>query len=256
MGIDRDFKGIWIPKEIWLDENLSFIEKVLLVEINSLDNEKGCFASNEYFAAFFKVGVTAISRHISKLKKFGYITQQNFDGRTRVLKSQINVICKSDLSQSTKQTCTKVQGSLDPNDKHNNIYNKTTNNKDNKNTLVLSDEEDEILSLLLEKIRLFNPNLSFHKSGSLAWSKHYAKPIQMLFRKGGKGESKGYTYDALKRIIEWLFDDSFWCTTIQSPNGLYKNISKIVPKVKKTFPVIDKKYEDRWDTDDFEIIGE
>ena len=28
----RDFKGIWIPKEIWESENLSIMEKVLFVE--------------------------------------------------------------------------------------------------------------------------------------------------------------------------------------------------------------------------------
>ena len=41
----RDFKGIWIPKEIWLSEQLSLMEKVLFVEIHSLDNEDGCYAS-------------------------------------------------------------------------------------------------------------------------------------------------------------------------------------------------------------------
>jgi len=39
---DRDFKGVWIPKDIWLSENLSLMEKVLFVEIHSLDNERGC----------------------------------------------------------------------------------------------------------------------------------------------------------------------------------------------------------------------
>ena len=49
MKENRDFKGVWIPKEIWLNTDLSIIEKVLLVEIDSLDNsDRGCFASNEY----------------------------------------------------------------------------------------------------------------------------------------------------------------------------------------------------------------
>ena len=43
MAIERDFKGIWIPKEIWLDSNLTWSEKMLLVEIDSLATlEKGC----------------------------------------------------------------------------------------------------------------------------------------------------------------------------------------------------------------------
>jgi len=40
--MQRDFKGVWIPSEIWLSEKLSLIEKVLFVEIYYLDNERGC----------------------------------------------------------------------------------------------------------------------------------------------------------------------------------------------------------------------
>ena len=29
----RDFKGVWIPKEIWLTDQLSLMEKVLFVEM-------------------------------------------------------------------------------------------------------------------------------------------------------------------------------------------------------------------------------
>ena len=34
----RDFKGVWIPKEIWLSTDLKVMEKLILVEIDSLDN--------------------------------------------------------------------------------------------------------------------------------------------------------------------------------------------------------------------------
>ena len=40
----RDFKGIWIPKDIWKSDQLSTMEKVLFVEIHSLDNKDGCYA--------------------------------------------------------------------------------------------------------------------------------------------------------------------------------------------------------------------
>lgn len=72
--MNRDFKGIWIPREIWLSEDLSITEKVLLVEIDSLDNESGCFASNEYFAKFLKISKDRVSRLISGLCKKGYLT--------------------------------------------------------------------------------------------------------------------------------------------------------------------------------------
>lgn len=40
----RDFKGVWIPKEVWLDTRLNALDKVILTEIDSLDNgERGCY---------------------------------------------------------------------------------------------------------------------------------------------------------------------------------------------------------------------
>lgn len=72
--MERAFKGIWIPKEIWLDKNLNWVEKVLLVEINSLDNEDGCFATNAYFADFFGLSKDRISNLISRLAEKGYIS--------------------------------------------------------------------------------------------------------------------------------------------------------------------------------------
>lgn len=64
----RDFKGIWIPKNIWLNKNLTLQEKVFLVEIDSLDNdEKGCFASNQYFADFFGLSKERVRKVIASL---------------------------------------------------------------------------------------------------------------------------------------------------------------------------------------------
>ena len=80
----RDFKGIWIPKEVWLSPTLSLMEKVLFVEIHSLDNERGCFASNRYFAEFFGVSPRQIATYVSSLREKGFITMtiQNQNERT------------------------------------------------------------------------------------------------------------------------------------------------------------------------------
>ena len=51
--MSRKFKGIWIPQKIWLDKNLTPLEKIILLEIDSLDDEKvHCFATNKYLADF------------------------------------------------------------------------------------------------------------------------------------------------------------------------------------------------------------
>lgn len=70
---DRAFRGIWIPKEIW-ETDLSAVECVVFAEIDSLDGEHGCFATNEYLANKCKVSVATIKRAIKTLQDAGYIS--------------------------------------------------------------------------------------------------------------------------------------------------------------------------------------
>lgn len=69
----RDFKGVWIEAEIWMDRRLSYLQKGLFTEIRSLDREEGCWASNRYFAEFFGIHERKIREHIAKLKSLGLI---------------------------------------------------------------------------------------------------------------------------------------------------------------------------------------
>jgi DNA-binding transcriptional regulator GbsR (MarR family) len=82
----RDFKGVWIPKEIWLSKELSMLEKVVLTEIASLDNESHCVAGNDYFAEFCNCSTSAITKAIKHLQELGFVEQVDFDGRHRVLR--------------------------------------------------------------------------------------------------------------------------------------------------------------------------
>lgn len=89
--MERDFKGVWIPKEIWLDSRLNALEKVILAEIDSLDKgDEGCWASNQYIAEFCQCSATKVSTAITKLIDLEYLYLQNFDGRTRILKSRLS----------------------------------------------------------------------------------------------------------------------------------------------------------------------
>lgn len=89
---NRKFKGVWIPAEYWLDENLTIMEVVLITEIDSLDGENGCFASNNHFANFLGVTAGRASQLIKNLSEKGYIsvsynTQNNVTQRViRVFK--------------------------------------------------------------------------------------------------------------------------------------------------------------------------
>lgn len=83
--MNRDFKGVWIPKEIWLSSELSLLEKVILVEISSLDNEEHCTAGNDYFAEFCNCSKSAVTKSIQRLKELNLIKELSFDGRHRKL---------------------------------------------------------------------------------------------------------------------------------------------------------------------------
>ena len=112
---DREFKGVWIPKEIWLCRDLTALDRVIYAEIDSLDNENHCTASNKYFAEFCGVGEATITRSIQKLIDKGYIEVISFDGRHRVIK-MIKQTNQNDEAESSKCVA-------------NNIVNKQTNNK-------------------------------------------------------------------------------------------------------------------------------
>ena len=127
--MERDFKGVWIPKEIWLDERLNALDKVILTEIDSLDQtERGCYASNKHIADFCQCSETKVSTAISKLIKLGYLYVKSFDGRQRELKSR--------LSKNERLNYENCEADL-KNLKQSNTYSNTDNNTFN-NSIYLS----------------------------------------------------------------------------------------------------------------------
>lgn len=133
--LNRDFKGVWIAREVWLDRRLNALEKVILMEIDSLDStERGCYASNKYIAEFCQCSETKVSTAISKLVTLGYLTVKSFDGRQRELKSS--------LSNSERQTL-KNEKAASQNLKESNIDNKTVNKTDKNNICAIVDYLNE-----------------------------------------------------------------------------------------------------------------
>jgi hypothetical protein len=132
----RDFKGIWIPKEVWLSDKLTLQEKVFLVEINSLDNEDGCYANNRYFAKFFDISITRVSEVINSLVEKGYVESfvKAEEGNKRILKTL--------LKESLRPSYRKVEDPLKDSFKHNNtLSNSSSNTPSNSATTVASLED-------------------------------------------------------------------------------------------------------------------
>ena len=101
---ERDFKGIWIPREIWLASELTLLEKIFLVEIDSLDNEQNCYASNAYFAEFFGISKGRCTQIIKSLEAKKFIQIQLIRDKNVITKRVLRVVNKLNTPLSkTKQ---------------------------------------------------------------------------------------------------------------------------------------------------------
>ncbi|MBR1725312.1 MAG: helix-turn-helix domain-containing protein [Muribaculaceae bacterium] len=85
-----------VPIEIWEAENLSWSERVLLVEIDRhTRNGRDCFMSNAYIAHFLNTSEKNASKLLNSLIKKGYVVMTRFDGRKRFISSTLETVVGS-----------------------------------------------------------------------------------------------------------------------------------------------------------------
>lgn len=78
------FRGVWIPREIWLDEDLSPEEIVILGEIHSSTNSDNIYHDPiDNLASFLGVSQNEVLEYIVLLGKRGYIELRT-DGALRL----------------------------------------------------------------------------------------------------------------------------------------------------------------------------
>jgi hypothetical protein len=63
-----------IPAGLRTYKELTWLDKVLLAEITSLDGPDGCYASNEYLAEFLGTNTRSVSRTVSRLVELAFVT--------------------------------------------------------------------------------------------------------------------------------------------------------------------------------------
>ena len=143
-------KYVSIPIEIWNLSELHPNERVLLAEVASFDEqEKECFAGNEYFATLLNVSEATARGYISNLIARGFLIREGSRYNRRLRKSaQTNAQnsaneCVKSRKRVRKSTQTSAQNSA-----HTNISTNTSTNTFTKSahpTVVLPFESDEFL---------------------------------------------------------------------------------------------------------------
>lgn len=191
----RQFKGIWIPKEIWLNKDLTFQEKIILVEIDSYDDgQVGCFATNKHFVNNFGINSSRISQIIQSLQRKNYITiTYDFNGKEIIKRylhinrppyppkdgmSKINIgmlknemgVCQFDKGGYVKKL----------KDNNTNINNTNINNKEERKK---ETNYDKIINSMVEDEEVENSIYEFIKMRKLIKKPMTDRALTMLINK-------------------------------------------------------------------------
>jgi hypothetical protein len=93
----REFKGVWVPAELYLHKGLSWPEKLVILEVDSFSrNGLPCFVSNEHLTEVTQTSLSTVEKAIRRLVKEGYLsrTKEKVDGKvTRFLKVEARNFC-------------------------------------------------------------------------------------------------------------------------------------------------------------------
>ncbi len=88
--LNEKFKGVWLHKEIFELGKMPGNERIILSMIINLEHkERGCYASNKYFAKILHIQEKQVSKYISKLFDKELITSEILtdQGNKRILRS-------------------------------------------------------------------------------------------------------------------------------------------------------------------------
>lgn len=93
-----------IPIEVWTAKDLSWNERLLLIEIyQHTGNEHYCFMSNAYIAHFLNTSEKNASKLLNSLIKKGYVVVTRFDGRKRFVSSTLRY--GHNIQNTSRETC-------------------------------------------------------------------------------------------------------------------------------------------------------
>ena len=208
--MSRDFKGIWIPKDIWLTKNLTLQEKVFLAEIDSLDNEDGCFASNQHFSDLFGLSKTRVSLVIKSLIEKEAIESRIIykEGTKQILKRVLKVCYRGYLRNVKYPPQEKLKG----------IY--TINNTNNNTKKKETSFSNEIESTFDEVVKLFpKKTIPYTIDARNKWKNELRK----------LNEIDKLTFKEIIDLSRWAREDSFWSTNFLSLLKLRKKNKEGIP---------------------------
>ena len=232
MEIERDFKGVWIPKEVWENKNLTWIEKLFLTEINSLQKNGCCFAGNDYFSSFFDLSKGRVSKIISSLYRKGVISVKLvYKPGTKQVENRIISVApplwsKTTIPYGQKRPYPMVENDQDNNTSINNINKRNINislSSNSKKDKKFDEKSDPYLlaKFLENNIANNNPKFPKNENQRQRWAKDIDKMIRI-----DKLEPND-----IAKVINWCQKDSFWRSNILSGKKLRDKFQQLTMRM-------------------------
>jgi DNA-binding transcriptional MocR family regulator len=135
--MERNFKGVWIPAEIWLDKDLTLVEKAMLAEIDSFTgNGRSFMKSNDTIQEEYGVSRNTIGRSLRKLSERGFISV-TFNGRVRCVTT-----CAGSIPKMGRQSPQNGEAAS-PNDTSTNTRERTKDNTIKREGVVMPFDSKE-----------------------------------------------------------------------------------------------------------------
>lgn len=185
----QKLKGLWIPAEILLNNDLSYKEKIVLSMVLYLSDDTGsCFASNKYIASIVNVTSDRVSKIVSSLKDKGYVdvnlkykidTKEIEERQIIPIAENINRYSEKDLKGIGKNNYSGSQKQLHPIGENDEDIRKSYNKlKDKEDFLVTDVEHKEQSRVIINNIK--NKN-------------NYNKELQIKKNNKANFEQRDYT---------------------------------------------------------------
>ena len=176
-------QGVFIHHSFFGIEDLSLPQKLIYAKICDLDNEKGCYASNKYFAQLFKISTRQVSTHINNLVDKGYVKSK--------------MVYKEDSNEIDYRVLNTTSRGMDVG-LHNRYGRTIPISKDNTTNNIKEREEK-----FIQEVKSFEK----YKDIADAFIRHYTEPNKSNTKMLWELQK---TWSTSRRLATWLERDGKW----------------------------------------------
>jgi hypothetical protein len=219
--MERKFKGIWIPSQIWLSDDINMQQKAMLGEI---DSYKEYFASNAHLAKKMGLSIPRVKALLSDLRKKDWIKQKEerkgnltvkrtiWINSVKIHRIENDTNSIDGIENDTKFVSDLIRGGIGSDTHTNKVTNKVTN-KDNTQQAAITHESFRDLFNNIKnntnanwcKLMIVNDERKARIKKLITFAKQRIKETPLK-----KDEKPETTAEYLERLLTLMGEDEFY----------------------------------------------